>query len=339
MRIFKLLAAAVFYFLLTLGFVLPVFAQQVSLAISPALLETTIKPGKSILIAYKVENLGDPAVLRAKVVSFYPKGQLGNIDIKEGLEGPVRFNLDNADIQLEQPFFLKTRDSQQLLLRIRIPEGAPEADYYYTLLVSSDPVPHPEGTTASRAQARIGSNILITVTGSGRVDIKGKVVFFDTLSRFKFKFFNKDYRIFDSGDKIPVVLILENSGRNVIKPDGEVVMKGPFGGKATYSILPQNILALSQRQVTATPSAELNCDPEDIGKRGPFYCQRPASLVLSGFFLGNYKLSTSINFGEGTQNVFSQTSFIALPIKFLLGLIGVLIVASFLLKRFKTKEE
>ena len=316
-----------------------VVAQQVGLSISPPLLEVTIKPGRSILIAYNVGNFGDPAVLRARVVSFSPKDQFGNIDIREELEGPVRFSLDNADIQMEQPFLLRSKESQQILLRIRVPEGAPEGDYYYTLLAETDPQPFQEGNTASRAQARIGSNILITVSESGRVDIKGKISIFDTLARFKFKFFGKDYRMFDSGDKVPVVLVVENSGKNVIKPDGEIVMKGPFGGKATYEILPQNILAMSQRQVSATPSAEINCDPEDIGKRVPFYCQRPASLVLSGFFLGNYRLSTSINFGEGSQNVFDQTSFLSLPLKFGLGVITIFIVVTFLLKRFKKTPE
>lgn len=312
-------------------------AQQVSLSISPPLLEAVIKPGKSILIAYNVGNFGDPSVLRTRVVSFYPKDQSGNIDIREELEGPVRFSLDNADLQLEQPFLLKSKESKQVLLRIRVPEGATEGDYYYTLLAETDPIPFQEGASASRAQARIGSNILITVSSSGRVDIKGKISVFDTLSRFKFRFFGKDFRIFDSADKVPVVLVVENSGGNVIKPDGEIVMKGPYGGKATYAILPQNILALSQRQVSATPSAEINCDLEDIGKIVPYYCRRPSSLVLSGFFLGNYRLSASISFGEGAQSVFAETSFTALPLKLGLGLVAVLIVVTFLLKKFKKK--
>ncbi len=333
----KKIILALFIFLFIL--VGKVLSQQVGLSISPPLLEVTIKPETSILIAYNVGNFGDPAVLRTRVVSFSPKDQLGNIDIKEELEGPVRFSLDNADIQMEQPFLLKSKEAQQILLRIRVPEGAPEGDYYYTLLAETDPQPFQEGNTASRAQARIGSNILITVSESGRVDIKGKISIFDTLARFKFKFLGKELRIFDSGDKVPVVLVVENSGKNVIKPDGEIVMKGPYGGKATYSILSQNILAMSQRQLTATLSAEINCDPEDVGKRVPYYCKRPASVVLSGFFLGNYRLSTSISFGEGTQNVFAETSFLALPLKFGLGLIAVLIIVAFIIKKFKNKEE
>lgn len=314
-----------------------VFAQQVSLSISPPLIELVAKPGKSVLIAYTVQNLGDPAVLRTRVVSFYPKNQTGGIDLKEELEGPIRFNLDNADIQLEQPFFLTTRQSQQILLNIRVPEGAPEGDYYYTLIAEADPSPFQEGASVSRAQARIGANILVTVTDSGRVDIKGKIPILDTLARFKFNLFGRNYRIFDSGDKIPVVLIVENSGKNAIKPNGKITMKGPFGGTASYEILPQNILALSQRQIIATPSAELGCQSE--GQKAPFHCRRMSSLVLEGFFLGNYRLSASVNFGEGSPNISAETSFLALPIKFALGILGVTIIILFVVRRSRKQED
>lgn len=301
-----------------------VVAQQLSLSISPPLLEVVIKPGKSILVAYAVGNHGDPAALRARVLPFRTKGNQGNIVIQDELEGPVRFALDNADIQMDESFFVKSGDKKQLLLRIRIPEGAPEGDYYYTLIVESQPPPGIEGSTSSQAQGRIGSNILITVTSSGRVNIKGSVSKFDFLSGFLLNFFGKKTRIFDSADKIPVILEVENLGNNVIKPDGEITLRGNFGEQAKYSILPQNILAESRRILTATPSAEI---PESI--------REPVSVVLSGFFLGSYKLSTDISFGEGTPTIFAQTSFLALPLKFIAGLIVALSLASYLVKKFK----
>lgn len=293
-----------------------VFAQQVGLSISPAHLEAVIKPGKSILIAYTLENFGDPAILKTKVLPFIPRDNFGNVKIKEEFEGPVRFSLDNANITFDQPFFLKTKESQQLLLRIRIPEGAPEGDYYYTFLAETQPFPHIEGVTSSRAQARIGSNILLTVTESGRVDIKGKIALFDVLPRYRLG----SFRLFDSADKIPIVLIVQNNGKNMIKPEGEIVLMGNFGEKASYEILSENILAESQRQLTATGSADI---------------QKPVTLFLSGFFLGNYKLSTGISFGEGSPKIFASTSFIALPIKFFAGLLGVILTSIVIVRLVK----
>ena len=310
----------------------PINAQQVNLSIAPPHIEVIIKPGKSILVAYTLENLGDPVVIKPRVLPFVAKDNKGNITIKDEFEGPVRFSLDNPDFQLDQPFFLKTKASQQLLLKIRIPEGAPEGDYYYSFIAETQPFPATEGTTSSLAQARIGSNILITVTQTGDVDAKGRVAFFDVVPHFKL---GKNINIFDSSDKIPIVLILENKGKNLIKPAGDIILTGNFGEKAKYDILPQNILAQSQRIVLASPSAELNCDLPN-NKQEENFCERPLSLLLSGFFIGRYRLSADINFGESSGvNLFASASFIAVPFKFLLGLLVVIAVSIILIRRFK----
>ncbi len=319
----KSLIAALFFVWI---FSLPVSAQQLSLSIKPPHLETIIKPGKSILVAYTIQNLGDPVVLKADVLPFTPK-ENGEVTIDEEFSGPVRFSLDNTNLQLEQPFFLAGKQSQQLLLRMRLPEGAPEGDYYYTFFVETEPPPSLEGQgPSSRARARVGSNILITVTQNGILETKGKVTLFDVLARFKWG----NLRIFDTGDKIPVVLIVRNEGKNFVQSQGNIVLRGNFGETAAYNLLPLNILAESQRIMVATPSAQVDCNQSKIS-----YCQRPISLLLSDFFIGKYDFSANINFGEGTPLISSSISFIALPIKFILALLAVLLVILFLTHRFR----
>ena len=83
----------------------PLMLNRSPLSISPPLLELFIKPGKAIMIAYRLENLGDPTFLNLKILPFEAKDNLGNIRIKPEFEGPVRFSLDNADLTLDQPFF------------------------------------------------------------------------------------------------------------------------------------------------------------------------------------------------------------------------------------------
>jgi hypothetical protein len=333
MKMNWLLKVIKIYILVFLFYFFPslVFAQQVSLSISPPLLEIVIKPQKSIMIAYNLQNNGDPVIAKAKVVSFEPKDNYGNVKLKNELEGPIRFSLDNADLQLNQPFFLKTKDRQQLLLRIRAPEGAPEGDYYYTLLIETEPPPGFEGKTSNRVKATIGSNILITVTDSGKVEVKGKIAIFDVLPRFKFNFGPWLMKIFDSNDKIPVILIAQNQGKNLIKPEGEIILRGNFGETAKYQVLPQNILSQSQRLLTATPSAQIIC-PEKGAQ--PKYCQQPITLLLSGFFLGKYNLSTEIYFGENAPKIFAHTSFIALPFKLIFAFLASLVVGVLVFKRF-----
>ena len=311
-----------------------IYAQQFGLSITPPHLEVIIKPDKSILIAYTVRNFGDPITLKANVYSFKPKDNYGNIEIKPILEGPVRFSLDNADVSLNQPFFLKSKDEQQLLLRIRVTEGAPEGDYYQTFMIETVPNPSINNQTGSQAKGRIGSNILITVTLEGRVDLKGNITIFDILPRYKIDFQGIKFKLLDSNDPIHVVLMLENKGKNMIKPNGDIILKGNFGEKATFNIIPQNIISESQRQITASTSAEINCDVQ----KKPFYCLHPSSFIISGFFLGKYSLSTTINFGEGSPNVSATVEFVALPIKFLLGLASIIIATLFILKVQKQKE-
>ncbi len=301
------------------------YAQQVSLSISPPLLELFIKPGKSIMVAYKLDNLGDPAFINLKVLPFEAKDNLGNIKIKGEFGGPVRFSLDNSDLQLEQPFFLKTNDSQQILLRIRVPENITDGDFYYSLLAETAPPTASEGIGSARAKATIGSNILITISNSGNIDIKPRMVLFSTRGGFAF---GRNWKIFDSSDKISLVVILENKGKNMVKPEGKITLKGGFGQTAKYDIISKNILAESQRLLEATPSADL---------LSRIY--HPSSLVLAEFFIGKYNLSTQISFGENSPTVFGSTSFFAFPFKITGGILLATLLIIFIIYRRPREDE
>lgn len=310
-------------------------AQQVNLSISPPLTEMLIKPGRAVLVAYTVQNGGDPTTVTARVLPFTARDNRGNVQLKREFDGPVRFDLDNASIRLEQPFFLEARKSEQLLLRIRVPEGAPEGDYYYTLLIETQPTPSSEGISVSRATATIGANLLVTVTDTGAIDVKAKVSKFVLIPRLKIPFLPESLHIYDSSDKIPILLEVANLGRNLIKPQGEVLLSGSFGEKSTYKVLSENILAQSSRVVIATPSAEVDCSK----KSESGLCTDPPSVVLTGFFVGFYRVSSNITFGEGTPALFAADSFIAIPFKFALAAIASIIVAAFIIHRVKSIEK
>ncbi len=312
------------------------YGQQVSLSISPPILTTYMKPGKSILIAYMIVNMGDPAILSTKVLPFEPSGNTGNIRIKDQFEGPIRFSLDNSNLQLGMPFFMKTQDSQQILLRIRVPDGAPEGDYYYTLLAETEPPPTLEGINSTKAKATIGSNIIITVTNTGLINVNTKVTLFDILGRFTINLFGKQYKIIDSNDPVPVILIVDNKGKNVVVADGEINLRGNFGEQAKYNLISLNILSQSQRLLLTNNPKAPNCNNT---QNPPSYCRQPLSLYIPGFFVGLYKLSTTITFGENSPTIFASTSFIALPIKIGVGIFIVICIAIIIVNRFREREE
>lgn len=280
------------------------------------------------MIAYEIKNFGDPTYLVAKVTSFEPKDNLGNLRLKNELEGPIRFSLDNADVALNQPFFLKSGASQQLLLKIRVPEKIEEGDYYYTLIAETIPPSNLTGSTASIARVTLGSNILISVTETGVIEIKPRIVLFEVIS--KMRLFGQKINLFDSFEKVPIVLIVENRGRNLIKPEGEIILKN-FFGELRYQIIPKNILSQSQRIVEASSSSSLPGQKQTNNKQA-------TSLILSDFLFGKVNLSAEISFGENSPKLFANTSFFAFPFRLTLLILAGAIVTAVIIKKLKQQE-
>ncbi|MEK7079239.1 MAG: hypothetical protein AAB929_04170 [Patescibacteria group bacterium] len=290
----------------------PVSAQQITLSMSPPIVEILVKPGKTLLIGYTVQNLGDPTALSVKIRTFSPQGDYGEMHIDPELISPIRFSLDNTDMQFEQPLFMKTRDTVQALVRIRVPEGTPEGDYYFTVMAETEPAPQIGGSSTSVAKATIGSNLLLTVTKSGRVEVKGRIALFQITPDFTFRMFGREYQVVESGRKIPVDLVVQNLGKNLIKPQGEVVLRGPLGQKTSYSLFSQNVLADSSRLLRTLENSE-----------------SPVShtVNMSGYFMGIYTLAANVNFGEGTPQLYANTFFIGLPIRFGIAMIVVMLIS------------
>lgn len=299
-----------------------VFAQQVTLSMSPPIVETLIKPGKTVLIGYTVQNLGDPTPLLFKIRSFSPQGDYGEMIIDQELSGPIRFSLDNTDMELEQPFLMRSRDIRQALIRIRIPEGTPEGDYYYTILAESQPAPDIGGQSSPRATASIGSNLLITVTGTGITEANGRIALFDIPPLYKLTFGTTQYNLIESQSVVPVTLVIQNKGKNMVKPQGAITLRGPLSPTKSFPLIPQNILAESQRLVRTEGTLQSN---------------DRVSLKLSGFLLGTYSLSASVYFGEGSQQLFANAAFIALPFR-LMGVLSLLLFITLGLIYFAKKK-
>jgi hypothetical protein len=287
-------------------------AQQITLTMSPPIVETLIKPGKTILIGYTVQNLGDPTTLEFKVRPFAPQGDQGGMSIEEDLVSPIRFTLDNSDMELEKPFLIRQKESRQAVIRMRVPEGTPEGDYYFVVLATSHPIPAVGGTTSGLAKATIGSTLLMTVTRSGKLETKGRIALFDIVPDYTLKLFGRSYKIVESTKKIPLSLIVQNQGKNVVKPQGEITLRSPVGGKTAVPVTPQNILSESQRQMKLPP--------------------------LSGYFVGSYTLSARVHFGEGTPQLFANVNFIGLPVKLIVSVFFVAILSIFLILLSKRKH-
>jgi len=295
-----------FYFLL---FAISANAQSLSLAISPPLLEVMIQPGKSITQVYKLSNPGEiDLAMTSKVLPFSPQGERGEIAINNQPSAINNqflswFSFQNANLALGDKFLLKAGGEQEVVLKLRVPENAPEDDYYATLLFETLPSPF-SGESGAQAQAKIGTNLLLTVSRDGRPPRKVEIIEFKVL------------KIIDSFDRPHFLLRLKNTGRSFLKPMGIITITGWFEQKYILELLPENILVNSLRQI--------QCQSED----NPQPCR-----INSKFLLGRYQVKAEFGLDQLSEDYLAETTFFALPIKLILGL--VIIAAIFWIVRFK----
>ncbi len=298
-----------------------VHAQQVRLSIDPPIVQTKIKPGKSILIAYTTENTGDPVPVKFVIYTFQPVGKTGGVELTE-LSGPIEFTLENADIALNTPFFFTTKDRRQALVRITVPPTAPEGDYYYMIVAETVPTAPSEGRTASLASAQIGSPLLVTVTESGLTEVQARIFEFSVKNTVNISLLKKRIKLVDSSQQIPVVLAIENLGRNVIQPEGAITIR--HGKSETrFQLLGQNILKNSVRIIHTSPTTSA-----DSG----------ISAYLRGFRIGKNTISAQVSYGANSSIQFAHIEVIALPFR-ILGLVGVALFMSGIILSFRHKKK
>jgi hypothetical protein len=279
----------------------PSHAQQVTLSMSPPIVQAKIKPGKAIIIGYTVENTGDPTNLQFLIRPFTPVGQLGSFAVTEKMEGPVQFNLENADLTLEKPFFFPSRQKKQAVVRIAIPMGVPDGDYYFIVMAQTVPAFGIAGQSTGVASASIGSPLLISITESGITEVKATIAELSFKPDYTLTVGNNIVRIVDNAKELPIVCSVRNMGRNLIQPQGFITDQ-IGNAKNKYSIIPQNILSNSQR-IIKTFSDEEN-DRSD------------SSLVLSHLSGGTHRITVEMTFGESANSVqYKTVEFLALPLR------------------------
>ncbi len=282
------------YFILYTG---SAYAQQPSVSLSPTLTELAIQPGRSTNVRYKFTNAGDPAIIKFRVESA-----------STNPESPLQFKILNEEIELNKEIFVKNSFSEDILLNITAPEGIKEQDYYFDFFIEVQPPPAEEGKGNLRAKITLQSPLLIIVTSTGQVEIKPKITIFDLVPNRKIEFMGFRLNLMDSFRKVPLILIIENKGKNLLKPRGEIIIRGPFGKSNSYPIDQTPILAGSQKRI---------------------------ELDLPGSFIGNYKVSANLTFGEGTPALFAASSFTVMPFKLTITLVILLLLYLIIKKKLK----
>lgn len=267
-----------------------------TLAISPSVVKVISQPGAVSGTTFDLENKGDPVLIELQVLPFTALDSAGHIALGKEVKDPITFEVSELPSAFSEPFLLKSNTHQRISLQIHLPAQLEEKDYYFTLLAKTTPFPSKEGETTLRFVNRIGANILLTVTSKGTLEQKASIPLF-TIPESSTPLFKKTY---DTSDKIPVTLVVKNDGRNVIKPDVVISVKG-WNSYQKFTLKPENILANSQRLII-----DPSCAPN---------CSNSYSLLLHGFFIGKYSVTASVRNSPESNEITSTTTFTALPFK------------------------
>lgn len=159
-------------FITTLFFLLSatnIYAAPVGMSIEPPILRAQIKPGKSITKVFNIQNTEDQDKnIIVRVVPFNKSDTHGNpiIDLKNTTPWLSYFGLSNANIKLGDPFLIRAKSKEQIILSIAVPENANLEDLYVTLLISTYDNSLEQNQKGTLISASIGANILVTVTSN-----------------------------------------------------------------------------------------------------------------------------------------------------------------------------
>jgi hypothetical protein len=174
---------------------------------------------------------------------------------------------------------------QDVLIKISPPVNASEKDYYFTLLYElGNNVPGGITPLGPTNQARIGSNLLISISKDGDTDKIFEILEFSAP------------KIIDSLGKLNFNVRIANLGSYLFKSNGKITIKPWFGKTETLTLAPVNIISDSVRNVPCLK------DEETI-------------LCESGYkvLVGIYKSTLEISSDEAISPQTETTTTIAFP--------------------------
>lgn len=260
-------------------------AQNVSLSISPPLLEAVIKPGEKIEQTYILKNEGPDTIISADIFPFNQADDFGNPKISRSIKDydPLSlkywFSFREPQITLGDKFTLKQGEEKRIVLAINPADNASNGDYYFTLVFRTelDNTFVAPDTKSALSQAEIGSNILITISKDGIINRKAAIKEF------------KAPKIIDSFSKLNYQVKLSNIGEGFFKPLGKITIESVLGKKYVLNLAPQNIISSSSREISCIENEKL------------VPCQIPTK-----FLFGPYRATLSFEI-DNNKKIYQET--------------------------------
>lgn len=344
--------------LIYLSSVISASASTFSLGVFPPILEIIAKPGAEVRAKLRIINYGDSASLRVYPQLFKVADEMGNIEpigIREEKEieevlGWV--SLESASEIFPGEINLGTNETRDFSLILKIPKNAKEDDHYFTVFFELIPFAQISETHA-KAAARVGANVLLTVSERTIIPKYGEIVEFSAP------------KFVESGP-VKFTLRVKNNGRTFFKPIGEIrIYNTLMRQTGEIAILPQNILAGTTRALQDKSILAQMKEQKVLGAKKEVssikhkvlsikYISKflnllfiphteyslntstPTLLFPRTFLLGRYTAVASFTLDEKGPTLTAKTTFYAFPIRIALAVIIVVSLLSGIKKRLKS---
>ncbi len=282
-------------FLLPFLYSNPIHAQTLGLSITPPISEIVIMPGKETVQNFTISNDGNDGIASIYLIPFRAQGEEGSVALDEesiiddsSLFMPW-FNLVSPVGNLGEKFYMAGGSQKTVTLYISPPLDAPNKDYYFTLIFELDnEIPQGSIATGSESRARIGTNILISVSDRENPSKNLNITEFSAL------------KVIDSLSKLKYTVRIGNYGSYFLKTIGKISIDPIIGEIETLSLAPLNVISDSIRNISCIES-------EEIVK-----CQSSKNVLF-----GVYKSTISVSADEIGQIQEKTITTVAFPFSIL----------------------
>lgn len=290
------------------------YAQEFHISIAPTVLQIDATPPSTVETPFQIKNLSNESIVIKPVFIPIEAKDDGKINLlldeEETLSTFVKNKLSIIDeAGSVENIELRGGETRQLMLFMDLVKGDPPGDYYYSLVFMSEGK-FLDRTSTSVIPAGISMNVLISIGPKG-------------LPSLDIEEFSTDKLI--TGGPVFFNLKVKNTGNHLIQPEGNIVISNIFGKRiADIEILPQYILSESQRYLVddtqASSSAELS------GIIAQKQTTSPVIVWDEGFLMGPYTAELTLSAEKGSNKITEKITFIALPIKVLIIISGLMFV-------------
>ena len=317
-----------------------VSAAELSLGVSPPILQIIADPPASVKAPITIKNLGDePVTLNVLLKPFTAKesenGEVRYIAPNESFgQNPLIFHfiqlLDNE--RVVEKLVLAPRQEKNLTLHAGILKDEMPGDYYFSIVFVRSPEDRSdEGSSLAQTTGGIAINVLLSISPDKP---RG------TIEEFSVPFFMEK-------GPVPFTVRVKNTGKNFFTPSGTILIKNMFGqtvGKV--ELLPVNILAGTTRAIPdllqssdSTPSSILLAPRLASLRSGSFseVGNSPKAFWRENFLFGPYSATLTLALSDKGPLFQKTIHFVGFPIEALLGLALGLIIILFIRNRLRTQ--